>query len=219
MTQSRDLTPREAKLEAELRAEVGWEQVGDVYARALLAAADKAGQLAAIVDEFDSFLADVLDRFPRLESVIGSGLVSAEDSARLLQQSLAGQASTLFLNFLLVVARHGRLNAVRAIHRQTHVRYDEMCKRVHVDLVTAAPVDQALVDRVTESLRGKLRGEPVVRCKLEPGLIGGAVLRIGDVVYDGSIATQLANLRQQMIDRSVHEIQSRRDRLGNPAGN
>ena len=45
------------------------------------------------------------------------------------------------------------------------------------------------------------------------------MVRVGDVVYDGSVASQLENLRQQMIDRSVHEIQSRRNRFSNSAGN
>ncbi len=49
------------------------------------------------------------------------------------------------------------------------------------------------------------------------GLIGGAVLRIGDTVYDGSVANQLQNLREKMVERSAHEIQSRRDRFRNPA--
>ena len=47
--------------------------------------------------------------------------------------------------------------------------------------------------------------------------IGYAVVRVGDMIYDGSIANQLEKLRQQMIDRSVHEIQSRRDRFRPPA--
>ena len=73
--------------------------------------------------------------------------------------------------------------------------------------------------QIAESLRGKLGGEPVFEQETDPSLIGGAVLRVGDTVYDGSIANQLQNLRQQMIDRSAHEIQSRRDRFRNPAGN
>ena len=53
---------------------------------------------------------------------------------------------------------------------------------------------------------------------VDPAVIGGAVLRIDDTVYDGSVANQLQSIRQQMIDRSVHEIQSRRDRFRYPAG-
>ena len=60
-----------------------------------------------------------------------------------------------------------------------------------------------------------LGGEPLVEQVVDPTVIGGAVLRVGDVVYDGSVANQLQILRQQMIDRSVHEIQSRRDRFRN----
>jgi len=74
-----------------------------------------------------------------------------------------------------------------------------------------------VIDKVQSQLRPLLGREPVVEHRVEPGLIGGAVVRVGDTIYDGSIATQLENLREQMIDRSVHEIQSRRDRFRPPA--
>ena len=57
--------------------------------------------------------------------------------------------------------------------------------------------------------------EPVV----DPAVIGGVTLRIGDTVYDASIASQLEHLRTQMIDRSVHAIQSRRDSFRTATGN
>ena len=60
-----------------------------------------------------------------------------------------------------------------------------------------------------------LDGEPVLETLEDPELIGGVVLRVGDTVFDGSVARQLEQLREQMIDRSVHEIQSRRDRFCN----
>ena len=60
---------------------------------------------------------------------------------------------------------------------------------------------------------------PYWRAVIDPELIGGVVVRVGDTVYDGSVATNLKQLRQQMINRSVHEIQSRRDRFRYPGGN
>jgi F-type H+-transporting ATPase subunit delta len=86
-------------------------------------------------------------------------------------------------------------------------------------LTTAAPLSTELASRIRIALRGKLEGEPVLELQSDPKLIGGAVLRLGDTVYDGSIANQLQILRQQMMDRSAHEIQSRRNRFRNPAGN
>jgi len=120
---------------------------------------------------------------------------------------------------LKVVARHGRLDCLRAIHCQTHAAYDKLRRRIPVRLTTATPVSADMAARIVENLRGKLDGEPIVEQQIDPGLIGGAVLRVGDIIYDGSIANQLQNLRQLMSDRSTHEIQSRRDRFRNSAGN
>ena len=96
---------------------------------------------------------------------------------------------------------------------------DKLRNRIPVELTTAAPIGAAETRRIVDNLRKQLDGEPVVRQSVDPNLIGGAVVRVGDTVYDGSIANQLKQLRQQMIDRSAHEIQSRRDRFRNPAGN
>jgi F-type H+-transporting ATPase subunit delta len=123
------------------------------------------------------------------------------------------------LNFLKVVSRHGRLDCLRAIHHQLHAVYDKALGRVPVELITAAPVSEAEALTLAKTLGGVIPGEPVIRRRIDPELIGGAVVRVGDTVYDGSIARRLENVRQQMIDRSAHEIQSRRDRFSNPAGN
>jgi F-type H+-transporting ATPase subunit delta len=76
-----------------------------------------------------------------------------------------------------------------------------------------------LQQQLSETLRGMLGGQPVLVVNTRPELIGGIVLRVGDTVYDGSVATRLARIRDQMIDRSVHEIQSGRDRFGSAEGN
>jgi F-type H+-transporting ATPase subunit delta len=97
--------------------------------------------------------------------------------------------------------------------------YDVLRGRVRVRVTTPTPLDPAQVAQIEGSLRAMLGGEPVLESSVDPQLIGGAVLRVGDTVYDGSIARQLQSVRQQMIDRSIHEIQSRRDRFRHPAGN
>ena len=84
---------------------------------------------------------------------------------------------------------------------------------------TAEPLDAAAEKRIIEDLRSRLNLQPLLDKQIHPELIGGIVLRVGDTVYDGSVATQLERLREQMINRSVHEIQSRRDRFSHPDGN
>ena len=219
MAESRDVTAEDARTAAQIEADVGVEHIADVYAKALLDTTQRAGQTAAVIEEFDAVVAEVVDRFPKLEAVLASVLISPEEKSAVIDAVLKGRVSPMLVNFLKVVARHGRLDCLRAIHHQTHAMYDKLRNRVPVRLTTATPLSPAAVEHIAESLRAKLGGEPIFQQETDPSLIGGAVLRIGDTVYDGSIANQLHVLRQQMIQRSAHEIQSRRDRFRNPAGN
>jgi F-type H+-transporting ATPase subunit delta len=219
MAESRDIAAEHARTAARIEADVSVEHIAEVYARAFLDAAESARQIQALLAEFDSLVDDVLDSYPKFEAVICSTMISHEEITAVLDRVLGGRISPLLLNFLRVMSRHGRLDCLRQIHRRAHALYDILQNRVRVRLTTAAPLSAELASRIRIALRGKLEGEPVLELDADPKLIGGAVLRLGDTVYDGSIANQLQILRQQMMDRSAHEIQSRRNRFRNPAGN
>jgi F-type H+-transporting ATPase subunit delta len=219
MAESRDITAEDARTAAQIEADVGIEHIADVYAKALLDTTQRAGSTATVMGEFDAVMSEIVDRFPKFDTVLTSVLVSPDEKSAAIDRVIKGRVSETILNFLKVVARHGRLDCLRAIHCQTHALYDKLRRRIPVRLTTAGPVDAASLERIAQDLRSKLGGEPIFQQETDPNLIGGAVLRIGDTVYDGSIANQLHNLRQQILDRSVHEIQSRRDRFRHPAGN
>ncbi len=204
---------------ANRHVDVGAQQVAATYARALLNAAEAAGQLDAVMDELDSFLADVLTSAPKLETVLSSALISPEDKDALLDKALKSQASPLFLNFLKVLSKHGRLDILRPIHQAAHELYDQMRGVVRVQVASASALDEPLRHELTESVRRLVGGKPELHLEVWPELVGGMMMRVGDTVYDGSISTRLERIRQEMIDRSVHEIQSRRDRFSSPEGN
>ena len=213
-----DLSARHARLAADIEPDLGAAQVAAVYAEALFGAAEQAGQTEALLAEFDSLLSDVLDRFPAWEQILVSAQVAHEEKVGMLDRTLGGRASPLLLNFLKVLSRRGRLECLRAIHRQAHALFDRSRGRVHVRLATARPLPDALAQRIAQRLGELLHGEPLLERVDQPDLIGGAVLRVGDTIYDGSVANQLEHMRRKMIERSVHEIQSRRDRFRHPAG-
>jgi F-type H+-transporting ATPase subunit delta len=203
MAESDDINARDARTAAEIQADVGMEHLADVYAEALLGAAENAGCTEEVVEQFDWLMTDLLDPFPRFEAILTSGLISHEEKAGIFDRVLEGECSPLMVSLLKVVSRHGRLECLRAIHRQTKLLHDRLRGRMHIELTTATPVSEAAAGRIAESLRAVLGGEPVIQRVTDPELIGGAVLRVGDMVYD----------------RSAHEIQSRRDRFRDPAGN
>jgi F-type H+-transporting ATPase subunit delta len=219
MAESKDITAEDARTAAQLEADVGVEHISNVYAKALLDTTEKAGQTAAVLEDFDAVVGEVVDQYPKLNAVLDSILVSPEEKSVVIDRVLAGRVSPTLVNFLKVLARHGRLDCLRAIHRQTGELYDTLRNRIPVRLTTATPLSPEALEHMAESLRLKLGGEPIFQQDTDPSLIGGAVLRIGDTVYDGSVANQLQNLRQKVIESTAHEIQSRRDRFPNPAGN
>ena len=67
-------------------------------------------------------------------------------------------------------------------------------------------------------LRDLWQREPILESAVDPDLLGGLVVQVGDWLYDASVRTQLETLRNQLITRSSHEIQSGRDRFSSPVG-
>jgi F-type H+-transporting ATPase subunit delta len=196
----------------------GAQRVASIYATALMGAGETSGTLDSVVADLAS-VAAALEAYPEFESVLGSALVSHEDKVQILERTFGKKVSPLVLDFLKVLSQRGRLEITRAVYAQVQQLYDESRGRVRVEVLTATPLDDSQSRTLEASLRRILGGEPQMHSTVDPDLIGGVVLRVGDTVYDGSVARQLHQVREQMINRSVHEIQSRRDRFRHSGGN
>src|SRR5690348_15545239 len=187
--------------------DVGAYHLGMVYAKALLGAAEKEGKTDEALAELDALVNDVFRRHPQVEAALATAMINNEHKAAIVDRVFAGRVTTVFLNFLKVVAGHGRGGCLRAIRKAARDLLDRQRGRVRVRLTTAAPLDAELTGRIENQLRATLAGEPVLVRVVNPDLIGGIVFKVGDTVFDGSVASRLEQLRQQMIHRSVHEIQ------------
>jgi F-type H+-transporting ATPase subunit delta len=193
-------------------------QVGVVYAKALFAAAKKAGNLDEVAADFEAVMS-VLESHPTFLGLARSGMISGEDRAAMYGRAFEGKAAPLFVSFLRTIAKHGRAQYLRAVFRAFREMNDERTSQVRIEVTTASKLDDAVGKRMAENLQKSLGRKPIFDSRVDSALIGGVMLRIGDTVYDGSVATQLENIRTQMIDRTVHEIQSRRDRFRSAEGN
>ncbi len=189
-----------------------------VYARAFLGAAAKAGSEEESLQELESLVRDVLMKFPALEKVLVSGAVPDEDRSALLDRVFGGRATPLLLNFLKILSRRDRLSLLRGIAIAAREAFDESRGFVRVELSTAEPLAEGSSEVVTSALRNMLQREPRIETTVNPDLIGGVVVKVGDTIYDASVAAQLRKAHGQLIERSIHEIQFRRDRFCHSAG-
>ena len=202
---------QDAQFAVEFHANVDVEKIAEVYAKAYLdAVASQDGSIDDAVAEFASF-ADVLKSLPEFEAILASAMVATDEKIALLDKAIASSASPLFWNFLQIVAKRNRLDLLPPIFAQAQSLLDERRRRIPVTITTAAAVDSQLVAVLSEKLRGILGGEPIIRSVIDPEVIGGLVVRVGDTVYDASVSTQLQNVCRQIVERSAQEIQNRRE--------
>lgn len=187
------------------------QSIAAAYAKALFAAAEKVGALDSIVAELDGLIEQVIKKIPKLVDLLVSDLFTPEHKMSMIDRALGGKIQPLLLNFLKVLADHQRSHILLSIREEIRKLYDKARHRVQVKIVTAAPLSAAQLTTITQRMRTVLGGEPILQTEVDPSLIGGLVAQVGDVVFDGSLAANLARLREQLINRSVHEIQRRRD--------
>ena len=164
------------------------EQIARVYAQAFLAVADKSGREAELVAEVESFVDDVLNCFPQLEQTLRSEFIDAEEKQNVLDRIFRGRASAEMLQFLKVLAVRGRLGILRAIARVLHRLHSERSGRRDVEVRVPRELDASLQDEIRDRLRKVLAAEPVLNVVVDPSLLAGLKLRVGDKVFDASAA-------------------------------
>jgi F-type H+-transporting ATPase subunit delta len=195
------------------------QRLAQVYAKAFLGAAEKAGKVGDLLEEFESLLTEVVIPFQSVERFIAPGTVTHEERVRVLEKAVGPHVSVELMRFLNVVSRHERMDLLEAIGAAARRKFNESRGIVRVEVETAAALADGLADHIAARMRTILGSEPEVVVRHRPELIGGLVVRVGDTVFDGSVSYQLEQARASMLDRSTHEIQSGRDRFSTASGN
>jgi len=186
--------------------DVDIEKLARVYARAGLDAAGNEAE--GLIDELKAIVTEVLDKFPQLEQMFGSALVSQDEKLGMLDRVFGGRLSTTALNFLKVLAKHDRLGIMRHVVRSTNLLWEERSGRVEVQVQSACELDDTLMQELRNTLSKVLDCDPIISTEVDPELIGGFVVRMGDKVFDASTRTNLERARQDMVARAVEAIQN-----------
>jgi F-type H+-transporting ATPase subunit delta len=194
-------------------ADVSAKRLATIYAEALLNAAQAADSVAVVLEEIDSLIDDVFKNDGRLESLLAGAAVGRLTRKEAIEKAFAGKACDTFYKFLLVLNHHDRLDLIRPVRRALHELHEDRTRRMRVQIYSAIDLAADFQVRIKERLQAHFQLEPVLVLHVDPDLLGGMKVRIGDTVYDSTVRTRLNNLRNQLIERSSHEIQSRRDRF------
>ncbi|MCH2370148.1 MAG: ATP synthase F1 subunit delta [Pirellulales bacterium] len=197
----------------ETTLDTGKQQVGEVYAASLLKAAEQAGETATVLSEFQSLVEDVLNVNPQIESILGSPRIAHDEKVSMINKAFQGKATKTFLNFLKVASKHGRLDCLRVTFASFREQLFAQQGRLEVQVTTAQELDHSTQDSMKAALSSAFDATVELVRNVDPQLIGGSLIRVGDTVYDSSVANRLERVRALAKDNTIREIRLATERF------
>lgn len=168
------------------------------YAEALLTLATKAGAREAWGTVIDA-LGDAVASVPTLRTVLDNPRVTAAQKTQLLRAALGGIAAPTFVRFVEKLVANRRQMLLPSIATEYHNLLDEAEGRVHARVTVAREADAALRDAIAAALSKALQKTVVPHVTVNPRILGGVVVRVGDTVMDGSVQRRLSRLRDRLV--------------------
>ncbi len=193
------------------------QAIARTYATALLDATGDKGDDA--LSEFQSFVDEALVANPEFEQLLTSGIISREEKLGVIERVTSGRGSELFVNFLRVLVRHDRLDLLPLIQSEAQLQHETRQGKKRVLVKSAKKMSGTARDKVAGQLKDKFGFEPIIEEQIDESLLGGIVIQVGDTVYDSSLRTRMKQLRENLRERALNEIQSGRDRFSHSEGN
>lgn len=169
------------------------------YAQALFELGNEAGELKSLSEQITDF-AKTYASHRNLALALSNPTMSHEE-ARSLLTAVAKKVgvSELGIRSLLVMAKRRRLSSISA----TATRLAELCDAklglVRAEVVTAASMPESYFEALKAQLESATQKQVVLKKSVDSALIGGAVVRIGDTVIDGSVRGQLEKVEKKLL--------------------
>ena len=168
------------------------------YAKALLLIGKEDGQTDAYRKELSGF-AGIMEQEEALNQAITNPLYEASGRRNVLLAVVDNlNISKTMKSFLLLLFDKGRIGFVDSINEFYQKLADELNGIARASLVSATDLSDDTVEKIRAALSKKTNKEIILEVEKDPALIGGIVTKIGDLVWDGSIKTQLSNMRETL---------------------
>ena len=172
------------------------EEIAQVYARSLFEVAEEHDRVDVVREKLGQFT-DALAGSRELELFFFSPYFSTEEKKQGLDKAVEG-ADDIIRNFLAVLIENHRMPALMRIRREFDQLWREANKMLPVQVTSAVPLDESVHARIGEEI-GRQTGRKVeLSANVDPDVLGGIVLRVGNSILDASIRTRLERLRKQV---------------------
>jgi F-type H+-transporting ATPase subunit delta len=172
------------------------EEIAQVYSRSLFEVAQEDGNLDRIRDELAAF-ADALAQNRELSIFFFSPYFSTEEKEDGLRRTVVDADPTL-VNFLQLLIENHRLPLIHRIRRQFEVLWDRENRRLPVEVTSAVELDRSVIEALEAGILEQTGQNVELESHVDPDILGGIVLRVGNSILDASVRHRLEQLRKEV---------------------
>jgi F-type H+-transporting ATPase subunit delta len=172
------------------------EEIARVYATALFQAAKEKSELDAIRDQLHQFV-DALNENRDLRLFFFSPYFSSTEKKEALEKAITGAEPEL-INFLELLLEKGRMPVIFRIQRQYDAMWAKENKRLGVTVTSAVELDPQIAERIGKEIERQTGNTVELESRVDPEILGGLVLQVGNMVLDTSIRNRLEKLRKSV---------------------
>lgn len=179
-------------------------EVADVYAEGLLEAASQHGLEHEVAAEYADLIVFMGDH-PQFAQWLISEVIDVKQRRASLEKLFRGRMNDLLLNLLQILNQRRRQRLVRAVQRCLELRMQRRRGATEITVQTAMPLWHEMRTAIRAVVTGWLGSTPILVEEVRPEIIGGIVIRVGDMRADGSVLARLERMHQRVQARGRQE--------------
>jgi F-type H+-transporting ATPase subunit delta len=172
------------------------EAIAEVYARSLFEVAKEHDVLDRVHDELGEF-AEALSDDRTLQVFLFSPYFSSEEKRDGVRK-VVSDADERIVNFLELLAERHRMPALFRIRREFDALWAEENKLLPVTVTSAVELDEGLVEEIGKRIQDQTGRMVELSSNVDPDVLGGLMVRVGNMVLDGTVRNRLERLRKQV---------------------
>ena len=178
-------------------------EIAKRYAVGLFYAALKHQVLDRVLEEQNS-LASLLKEQPEFRSFLEVPQIQRKEKEELIKGIFLDKLHPVFYHFLLLLLNKHRLNYLIPITEEYEKLVKEHKGVIQAKITTAIPLEKSMVEKLKDKLEKKSGKKIEILLKVEPAIIGGITLILGNQIIDNSISHHLNQLKEEMLELRVH---------------
>jgi ATP synthase F1 delta subunit len=172
------------------------EEIAEVYSRSLFEVAQEHDVIDRVHDELGEFV-DALDQSRDLQIFFFSPYFSSQEKKEGIEKAIS-DGDERFVRFLELLAERHRMPAIFRIRREYDRMWAEENKLLQVSVTSAVKLDQQIVEDIGKRIEDQTGKRIELSSRVDPEILGGLVLQVGNMVMDASIRSRLEQLRKQV---------------------